>query len=141
LQEIFTFFVTPSFFYVAPSEARGLRVGRRPERRGGSLGAYAPREDTVGNVASSPFFVIPRRKPRNLCLMTKVRDASPSFGTTEWDADASLSLVMTRLKGQGGVRGSFEQPTGPIVRINFSAKVTGYENLSFWLLWGKKPWG
>ena len=32
-------------FYVAPSEARGLPVGRRPERRGGSLGTYAPRDD------------------------------------------------------------------------------------------------
>jgi hypothetical protein len=42
------FFVAPSLFYVPPSEARGLPVGRRPERRGGSLGAYAPREDKKG---------------------------------------------------------------------------------------------
>jgi hypothetical protein len=55
--------------------------------------------------------------------------------------DASLSLGTTRLKGQGGVRGSFEQPTVSIVRLNFYAKITGDENLSFWLLWGKKPWG
>jgi len=62
---------------------------------------------------------------------------------------------MTRLKGHDrmgrgclaiawhdGVGGTFfEQPTVPIVRLNFSAKITGDENFSLRLLWGKKPWG
>jgi hypothetical protein len=100
-----------ALFFVTPSEARG------------SLGACAPRDDRVGDVAPS------------------ASEGSPC-GCRPKRCEGCLAIARhDRWRGRGGVRGSFEQPTGPIVRLNFSAKITGDENLSFWLLWGKKPWG
>jgi hypothetical protein len=78
-----------------------------PSASEGSLGAYAPREDAVGNVAPSPpFFVAPRRKPRGLledAVPKEVRDASLSLGRT-----IKRTLGRTINRGSAGQsRGTF----------------------------------
>jgi hypothetical protein len=91
------FFLSPRTFFVTPNEVRGpsalTRLGKTgwgdvaPSASEGSLGACAPRDDTLGNVA-------PRRMPRNHRLMTK----EGCLAIARHDivgVDASLSLGMT----------------------------------------------
>jgi hypothetical protein len=49
-----------------------------------------------------------------------------------------FNTASTRAKGALNYS---QDPLVPIVRLNFSVKITGDEDISFWLLWGKKPWG
>jgi hypothetical protein len=94
-----SFFVTPSFLFLSPRAlARGpsalARLGKtqreavapsllffvtpsllfcRPERSEGSIGACAPQEDRVGNVAPSFLFLSPRGVSRGVSLGTPSR--------------------------------------------------------------------